>query len=50
MDLQLDSMIQVTLPVENIAAANTRCMGLQPLQKLRNSKKVGFSALFYDMK
>jgi hypothetical protein len=43
-------MIQITLPVENKAAANTRCMGLQLLQKLRKSKKLGFSALSYDMK
>ncbi|MGV0963850.1 MAG: hypothetical protein ACOYBT_08185 [Polynucleobacter sp.] len=39
-----------TLPVENPAHWNTRCMGQAALLKLKNSKKVGFRALFYYMK
>jgi hypothetical protein len=39
-----------TLPIENEPIANTKCMGLQLLPKLKNTKKVRFSALFYYMK
>ncbi len=39
-----------TLPVENPAHWNTRCMGQAALLKLKNSKKIGFRALFYYMK
>jgi hypothetical protein len=43
-------MIQITLAVENSGHPDTRCTGQAALLRLRNSKKIGFSALFYYMK
>jgi hypothetical protein len=43
-------MSEKTLPVENLTHPNTRCTGKASLLKSKNSKKVGISALFYDMK
>jgi hypothetical protein len=41
MNLQLEGMSQITLPVENLRQLDTRYMGQVALLKFKNSKKVG---------